>query len=725
MDYESDLIVSFSGLAEAVVSYDYLADGGIVASGLAQVDPGFFDLTGDGGFFFTGGANVFVDTAFFLYDAGGAFVPFGQSDQGFSTSNIDVEGTFVFGGSALVLANYEDEFDFYWRTRRIQTDEFDFYWHTGARPYNWYRVTGGMGPRQCPPEGYQPGFVLNILARNVGDVCQKLIDRHFPGRIRRIEQFTIPAFESAWDDTTNPDCNRLIDVTPTLASLDCVDLLIDALPMQRIGWVGLFLPVYEVVTTGSLGTITGRATQRLKSATSFAGSFSISGSSVDIVATAWSHEPEGGFEVLGEVAGDGTNTVVLEDWSFGPTGGIVMDGESAIEFDEWAWDALGGISFSGVCLSVQGFNRTSDGVVPLSGSADLQISVVHLADGTISLDGEAFTAFPEHVYEGSGEFVLDGIVETANSVYEVEADGGLFFNGGDPFVFLGGPALDGDAEAFIEVFADSDGGPAIEGEADVESSLKEMTGGFGFSGVARAYTDDLGTFVSTVAWNAAVSETRYVFRFQDAAEFSTDTARILSRCCVNTLPSIISVDHRLDQTAVFGQFLARNGLEIPTRVDIRYNRAIDMWHQTLHFSGYAAAYPLTESWDVTFSLKCLGRVEGAAVTNTFMEFGVVVKQHGSDGRERVHRFRVQYLPDTFCPATRSLLNFSFVTDVRAVAVSPVSEGDLVLQDEIGLYRGRTYDRNPRVRFKLSDNAVDPVQGTVDIGPAIASALAAV
>lgn len=750
MEYESDLEVGLSGAAAVGVTYAYLGSGtaldfsGIAAvggtylyleggtpfdlGGTADVSTDFFSAAGTGRFFFTGGANVFVDTAFHIASATGGFAATGSISTS-ATGDQDVGGGPALGGSALAKAVDTEEFGVGWRSRRIQTDEFDFGWQTGARPYSWYRVTGGTGPSQCPQSPYPPliipNWVVNILARNVGEVCGKVRDRNFPGKIEKIEQFSTPAFRSQWGEDTDPTANCLTDVTPDLNNTDCVDLLIDYLPVQRAGWVGLYLPVYEFEGGGVVVSLGGEAVPRVRPVHAMTSGPVLSGSSADIVCTAWRHESDGVLGFVGDVCGDGTNTVVLQAWSHDMFGSVSPGADAEVTFFSWGWESSGAIAFAGAWPAVQGWNRTSDGATSLSGFGSLDVGVAPEASGTASISGEAEAAFPAHAYDAGGGMSISGVASFLSSSYDVQASGGLSVQGGESYVPLGSFTLGGSAGTFATASPSGLGGPAFGGEAGVVPSVRVSDLVVGLTGSARAYTDDLGTFVSTGGWGAAASDTRYVFRYQPAEPFSDVTTRVLSRCCVNTLPLIISVDHQLAATTVFGQFLARNGLDLPSRVGIRYNRPMDLWHQTLHFTGYAAAYPLTESWDVAFTLKCLGRIEGAAVTNAFLEFGLLVKNHGSDGRERVTRFRVQYDSDTFCSPNKSLLNFPFLLDVRKSAVSPRSRGDLVLQDEIGLYRGPVFQRNPRVRFKLSDNAADPVQGTVDIGPAIAAALAAV
>lgn len=749
MEYESDLIVGLSGSAAVGATYSYhgggtalessgsaaahatfvtTGGGGITLGGMAGVDSNFFEVAGTGRFFFTGGANVFIDTAFFVAAGTGGFSP-GGSISTEASGDQEVGGGPTVGGSAYARAIHTEEFGMGWRSRRIQTDEFDFGWQTGARPFSWYRVTGGTGPSQCPQSPYPPliipNWVVNILARNVGDVCGKLRDRNFPGKIKKIEQFSTPPYRSDWEEGTNPATNCLTDVTPDLTSLDCVDLLIDFLPTQRTGWVGLYLPVYEFEAGGVLGVLGGEGVPRVRPLHVITGGPAVSGSSADIVCSAWRHEPEGGLALAADVCGDGTNTVALQAWAHAMDGSVSPGADANVTFFSWGWEASGGVGLSGIWDAVQGWNRTVDGVVALSGVCGIEVGVQPDAGGTMSLSGEATAAFPAHEYQAAGTVFLSGEARFVASSYAVVASGGIYFQGGESYVPLGSFALAGAAGTAMTATPSVAGGPAIGGEAEVVPSVRVSDLLIGLTGSARAYTDDLGTFVSTGGWGAAVEDTRYVFRYEPAEPFSDVTQRVLSRCCVNTLPMIISVDHQMAATTVFGQFLARNGLVLPSRVGIRYNRPMDLWHATLHFTGYAAAYPLTETWDLAFTLKCLGRIEGASVANAFLEFGLLVKNHGSDGRERVTRFRVQYDSDTFCSPNKSLLNFSFLLDVRRSAVSPRSEGDLVLQDEVGLFRGPVYDRNPRVRFKLSDNAADPVQRTVDIGPAIASALAAV
>lgn len=619
-----------------------------------------------------------------------------------------------------------------WRVRQTVTGVLNTTWQTGSRPPSWFRVTGKCRPNACPPvagpacipELAKRNFVVNVLARNVSEVCEKLVAMEFRYPVAAIEQFSTPAFRSDFTAGTDTSCNALSDVTPDITLVKCQELFLDASKTEVWAAASFFQIAKAYDAVGAIG-VRGSSVGNADYAFAAAGGFSFSSGTPPVTSSAWS------WGSIGGVALTGSARLALSHWEFEPAGGLVVSAQAPITWADWGWDAQGGIGLSAHVVSISwspgfsggygdglteydwsfGVPRDSQFHASLSGSAHARLGVVASGAGSVMVGGLGVVGRSNWSHIGSGSVGLAGSSFLALGHYTAAMSGPLWVRGGGPFLFQGGFGVGGAALLAVGAGRDAFGGVALGGAAGVISSAFGASGGFSLRGRATAVTNDLGTLWTEIAWADKVPVLGVVYPYVPAPSVSTVVTAVQTPCCPLGLPRTIALDHQLGAAGGLGRFLARNRLTMPSRVGLIYSGSFGGWYESLHYSGYSAAFPTFESWDVVFSLQCLG--DPAAAENAYLEFGVLVKYRQPGGAERVTRIRLQYDTSQVCPRGRSLLSFPITLDTGTRAATPAPAGDFVLVDEAGLFKVRPA---PRLRFKLTDGAADLQESGVDIGP---------
>ncbi|MEV9069057.1 hypothetical protein AB0132_27895, partial [Klebsiella quasipneumoniae] len=82
-----------------------------------------------------------------------------------------------------------------------------------------------------------------------------------------------------------------------------------------------------------------------------------------------------------------------------------------------------------------------------------------------------------------------------------------------------------------------------------------------------------------------------LFAYQDAPAAVRPAKRITSRCCSQSLPLRLWVQHPLAGANHFNHFLQRNNLLIDNPMQVYYNQTEKAWYNTIHFEGFAPDFP--------------------------------------------------------------------------------------------------------------------------------------
>lgn len=145
------------------------------------------------------------------------------------------------GGEAGYQFAFTFDLDLSWRVRSRLTLDRTLLWDTGRLRQYFYRVIGKQKPNICDPlrvEDCCEFFVLNIHARTITDLCEKLRERRFRWPIETVERFSRPAENAALaeDEESGLDhnCNEVEPVDICSVPI-CSEFCIDADLVVNIG----------------------------------------------------------------------------------------------------------------------------------------------------------------------------------------------------------------------------------------------------------------------------------------------------------------------------------------------------------------------------------------------------------------------------------------------------------------------------------------------------------
>lgn len=741
---------TLSGLASVALSGPQSMEGGLSLSGVAPVTvaagqnpTGQMSLSGDASVEMTGnsgsigrltlGGVASVEVAY-TYEPVGALSLIGLNAL---TAHYEFGATGGFVLSDESDVTFRDEFSqtFSWQLHEKVEFENTFTWGVGERPFSFYRVTGKCKPARCPPLSLNgcPSdskftYVVNIYARNLAEVCRKLIDRNMIFPIAAIEKFSIPASKLDYTDDTDTECNKLTVVTPAVTFLPCQELMVDynakvhmGVQMRvitafvheasgSIGFAGSVFPFDQYEAEGESGpAVTGEATCEQSDYHFLAsGSIGFNGNVEDLTVPVWVFEPSGSLAAVV----DGEVMVVQEEWFSEPVGGFGVSG-SENGTPTMAWVPTGGFS---------------KGESTAIGYDDYLPFIVE-ASGRLFFRGDAPNMPGQYSYDGSGAVAFTGLTRFVSPSYTIQPEGRLLFRNGP-----GSPPNTSSNEGIEATFGGSatvvwsprfstGGTLGLSGTADVIYSAPETGGNLGFSGTADCRSSDLGVIAMSFGADFRIktgSET-VLFAYEEAPAAERPVRRITTRCCTQSLPLRLWVEHPLANSNHFGHFLRRNNLLIDNPVEVYYNAVEKTWYNTIHLEGFAPDFPTIESWSITFGWGCQ-TVSDIALDDSdlwwkFSVMAVLRSVNNPTIPQRVSKMVAGFDPTRVC-FNNKMLSFPFIFDTAKKTMNPTAVQTLVYVDDIGLFKSPTFVKSPLIRFKVSEIVADITQAVVDIGPAI-------
>ena len=209
-----------------------------------------------------------------------------------------------------------------WQTRTAVTKDINFLWDTGPLTMYWYRIVGqGIQDDPCQLEECCQKFIVNIHARSLAEVCEKLSERNWNWPIQTMEKFSIPAETDLAEQYIDlyGECNDLTPVEfcdiPQCATY-CVD--VDARVTFDFSMSG--------VADGFLQFTSGNGTADERTI--------YVGDSAD--ATYDDLTPDYGYSPIDSEIYVSGSAVASPDW-FWPSGGAKVSGQAQIGFPRWEY----------------------------------------------------------------------------------------------------------------------------------------------------------------------------------------------------------------------------------------------------------------------------------------------------------------------------------------------------------------------------------------------------
>lgn len=156
----------------------------------------------------------------------------GRASAGISSVFIESKGGISIENTEPVkaLVKFNLNFNFNWQVNNTVSKDIRFLWGLGQLNIYWYRVVGKGTTSNClPQDPCCQKFILNVHARSLSELCQKLSQRRYKFPIESVQRFSRPAensvIASEEANGTNHDCNNLIDVE-VCDIPDCADFCV-------------------------------------------------------------------------------------------------------------------------------------------------------------------------------------------------------------------------------------------------------------------------------------------------------------------------------------------------------------------------------------------------------------------------------------------------------------------------------------------------------------------
>ncbi len=218
----------------SVLSFNYVMLGGISSSGIIDVAAVYnIDLNIVSNDLKIGGSSkVNYGKKFETYISSGEVFVEDQANYGMTSSIKNMAGLVEVYGASTTNFVFIKNTTFLWSINSLITKQFNFIWNVGLLNIYWYRVVGKGRTDPClPQENCCQQVIMNVHARTITELCQKLKRRRFKFPIESVQKYSRPAQNAVVAQNIangiNEDCNslQLVDVCNVPACFEyCVSL---------------------------------------------------------------------------------------------------------------------------------------------------------------------------------------------------------------------------------------------------------------------------------------------------------------------------------------------------------------------------------------------------------------------------------------------------------------------------------------------------------------------
>ncbi len=675
----------------------------------------------------------------YYVDAGGVLSVGSNVGSSSSSVNAYTSVSFGLGGTAGVLV--QDTFlkRFSWRIREKVSFEKKFAWGVGERPFSFYRVSGKCKPAQCPPiqvNGCPPDakftYVVNIYARNLSEVCRKLRERNMIFPIATIEKFSTPASKIDYTDETDTTCNRLVNVTPPITFLPCQDLLVDFNASANIGIdMKAVLVVAQYDGSGSLRYSGGEYPFDYRIYEPF-GSIGVSGSAICV-------QKDYNYDSFGSIGFGGTvEDIAIPVWTYEANGKLTanLDVEPvSVVYPNWFMETSGRLGVSGEFSSSTAMSWKMSGKISTVNSTAFGVDdflpyILNMSGG-FGLSNQTDGSRGEYTYESFGAIGFFGLTHFLTPHITIEPSGRLRISNGVGSVPVTSSnlgivaAFNGSASVVFTPEYGEAGRLRISGTADVGCSVVEPDGRMTFRGNALVTCSDLGEIAMPFAGEFSVKNETILFTYDTAPVATRPIKRIMTRCCTQSLPLRLWLQHPLANANHFKHFLRRNNLLIDNPVQMYYSQAEKSWYNTIHFEGFAPDFPTIELWSITFGWSCSDHILPdlpLSDSDLYYRFSMTTTLRSANNPavpRRVSKIVIGFEPTRACFNNKTF-SFPFIFNTGTKTSNPAAVQTLVCVDDIGLFKSYEFLKSPEIRFKVSEIVDDIPKAVVDIGSPLAA-----
>lgn len=248
------------------------------------------------------------------------------------------------------------------------------------------------------------------------------------------------------------------------------------------------------------------------------------------------------------------------------------------------------------------------------------------------------------------------------------------------------------------------GGLNIDGNVTFSSPQYHFylaSGGLITGGVSNAYGSDYGTLMATGKSGIVILDLGAVFGSQAANVLVPSVDLIPVSCCDSlNLPQILFARHELARSYSLSNFLAVNGLTLPSVLSLMYSSSRNSWYYNKQLRGMSVDQNSNEVWNVILEFGCLTENALLGVPSNIWGFTILVRRLNLfNSRVDVTRLVTEFDPILVCDLS-SGLKFNFSLDVSNMTTNPATVRTVVVTDEVGIFKGSSYTGDVLSSFEI-------------------------
>jgi hypothetical protein len=196
--------------------------------------------------------------------------------------------------------------------------------------------------------------------------------------------------------------------------------------------------------------------------------------------------------------------------------------------------------------------------------------------------------------------------------------------------------------------------------------------------------------------------------------FAPDIANVNASCGCDPIPNLLLMSHNIDTGVSLKSFLARNNLTLSEQLVLIYNKLDNVWRANYHFNGIGSNS--NEKWSILFEWGCSNEIGSETLGSTLWRFSVLIKRVLNSEQTET---RILYTFPTAPTCNNNVLKFTFKINTQTKSVVLPEDlviRDSILYDNVGLFVGKTWEKNPNLSINIFENSLPSTDKTLDIKP---------
>lgn len=200
---------------------------------------------------------------------------------------------------------------------------------------------------------------------------------------------------------------------------------------------------------------------------------------------------------------------------------------------------------------------------------------------------------------------------------------------------------------------------------------------------------------------------------------ASSNIRTVCGACTS-MPSLFYLFNNLETTVEITNFVKNNPVTFPDKILMRYNKKTKSWNGNYQVIGNGNLGQ--EKWNFVFNWYCRN-VNAEDYVSPFWKFSIFINKYFIESNVDLDtKIHITFPPDYLCEQIDNLnFDFSFNLNTTTKYVSSnfvnVIE-DVILYDNIGLFKNNSWKSNPTLEFNFSSQSSMSMLENVDLTPII-------